>query len=242
MNTSKSVAELISRTTAAADALKGKRGAPEARELAERVASAARAHARSLAQGVRARSPAHPARVREQIAVLAAQRWRRGQWGEMVGVAVPAKYYRHPDLAALAAPLALKEQATATGLLPVESCEFDRKGRGTAVNVDLYGYCGGLLLAQVRTSIRRTTHGHLSIRKKYLLTDGLRAVEVPPARIKRAAAQDPALDAPLRALKSVLPPEWAARIDAPPLKLAVPRASMAVAYKVVEQCPDGRRQ
>lgn len=225
---------LISRLNAAADALKGRHGVVAARALAERVADAARQHARNLRPWGRARSADRPERVRAEIARLATQQWARGEYGQLVGVRVPPQWRNHPALRDLAAPITMLERATAAGLLPTEFSQFDRKGRGEQVVVDLYGYGYGMVLVQVRTSSRRSANGFLSVRKEYRLTDGCASIDVPPARIKRAAAQDPAPDAPIRALKPVLPPEWAAQIDAPAMKLAAPQGSIQGAFKVVE--------
>lgn len=226
---------LISRLNAAADALKGRPGVIAARALAERVANAARQHARNLRPWGSARAADRPERVRAEIARLAAQQWARGEYGQMVGVRVPPQWRNHPALRELAAPLAMLERATAAGLLPVEFSQFDRKGRGEQIAVDLYGFGFGLLLVQVRTSSRSSANGYLRVEKTYRLTDGCTAIEVPPTRIKRAAAQDSAIESPIRALKPVLPPEWAARIDAPAMKLAAPQGSIPMAFKVVEQ-------
>lgn len=230
---------LIDRVTANARALAGRPGVVAARALAERVTDAAHQHARNLRPWGGARSADRPARVRAEIERLSTQQWVRGEYGELGGVRVPPQWRNHPALRDLAAPLAMLERATAAGLLPTEFSQFDRKGRGEQVAVDLYGYGHNLLLVQVRTSERRYAAGYLRVVKEYRLTDGTTVIEVPPARIKRAATQDPAIDAPIRALKPVLPPEWAARIDAPAMKLAAPQGTVPIAFKVVEQRPDG---
>lgn len=235
----KSPQKLIDRLNAAAAALKGKRGVVEARALAERIEKRARAHARQMITAGYTREADHPEWVRSQIKQLSQQQWTRGEYRYLVGVRVPQHLRTHPALRELAAPLALRERAIAAKLLPAEYCRFDHKGRGSQVSVDLYGYGFDLLLVQVRTSERRSASGHLSVSKQYRLTDGCIVIDVPPARIKRAAAQDPAIDSPIRALKPILPPEWAARIDADPLKLTAPQGSLPEAFKVVEQRPDG---
>jgi hypothetical protein len=55
--------------------------------------------------------------------------------------------------------------------LPPEFCEFDRKKRGSSLNVDLYGYDPEQEVAvfQVRLAYRRSASNFLSTRKSYVL-------------------------------------------------------------------------
>src|SRR4051812_14429036 len=55
--------------------------------------------------------------------------------------------------------------------LPERRCEFDRKGRGDAVNWALYGYDAGQAVAivQCRQAVRRYRNGFLNLRKTYNL-------------------------------------------------------------------------
>lgn len=234
-------ATLLSRLDAAAATLSGKKGVIAARELATRIRAAAAQHAQQMRIARAARTPESIVATRRWIDAQSCQTWRRGPYEELGGVRLPKRFQNHPALKGLAAPLVLFERAQQT-VLPTPYAKFDRKGRGSTLSLDLYGFGWGLLLVQVRTTRRETANGFLAVRKDYLLTDGCTTVDVPPHRIKRAAAQDESPDSPIRALKPVLPAEWAARIDADPLKLAVPHlaaARLAEAFKVVEQREDG---
>lgn len=232
-------AALLSRLDAAAAALTGKKGAPAARALAARIRAAAYQHEQQLRMNRVVRSARTIAATRRRIEQWRSQTWQRGAHGELRGVQIPKRFWTHPALKALAAPLALFERAK-SHVLPEPYAAFDPKGRGTSLSLDLYGFGFGLLLVQVRTSRRRAPHGFLSIRKDYLLTDGCDCTVVQPARIKRAAAQDPRIESPIRALKLVLPPAWADRIEAEPLKCAMPITRYHEAYKVVEQKDTGQ--
>lgn len=178
-------------------------------------------------------------RVRQSIEDYKNSSWKRGEHQELVGVWIPERFRTHPALRDLAAPLTLFERAK-RAVLPQEYSRFDRKGRGSALNIDLYGIGWGLVLVQVRKTKRQSAKGFLSVQKDYILTDGCDTLDVPATRIKRAAAQDPCPDSPLRALKPVLPPEWAERIEANPLTLIGPKPqALGDVFKVVERRIDG---
>ena len=52
-----------------------------------------------------------------------------------------------------------------------EYCEFDKKGRGTALNHDLYGYDPdqGVAVVQARQAFRRHKNDYINVRKTYFL-------------------------------------------------------------------------
>lgn len=55
--------------------------------------------------------------------------------------------------------------------LPERFVEFDRAGRGDALNVDLYGHCPAqnVAIVQVRHAFRRARNHHMSTHKNYVL-------------------------------------------------------------------------
>lgn len=241
MNTNSKIAALIARVEAKATALAGRPGVTAARAKLARIRAAADNHNRQLAGNPRiARPTRHAERRRAEIEQLATTAtFVRGQYGEILYSArIPHDLRGHPSLRTLAAPAIALEHAMRAGILPEEFSDFDRKGRGSCLSVDVYGYGYGLLLVQVRRTSRRSANGYLKVAKEYVLTDGCESIEVPPARIKRAAKQDATIDSPIRALKPVLPAEWQARIDAPALKLAG-APGLAEAFKILEQRADG---
>lgn len=124
--------------------------------------------------------------------------------------------------------------------IPGPNYEFDNRGHGYAVNIDLYGYTeDGLVLAQVRrTEIRK----YRNTTVRYMVTDGVQTVEITGGRkalIKRAAKADPSPDSPLRIIKSLLPVEWQARISDEPIKLLSYRPKAWSAWKVFRLYSDG---
>jgi len=213
------IASLLARLTTAAEVLKGKKGAVEARALAQRVTAAAHQHMQQMRQLHDSRTVNKPERVRAEIKWLATQKWQRGAYAEATSVSVPRRLRNHPALRELAAPLVMLDLAITTGLIKKEFSDFNKHGTGKKVSVNVYGYGYNLLLVQIRTSSRYTKNGYLSVKIDYMMTDGCTSIKVPHSRIKRAVAQDPALDSPIRALKPVLPTEWAARIDSDAMKL-----------------------
>lgn len=227
-------ATLIARLDARAAELAGKKGAPAARALAQRITAYAVQHQRQMVVYRHTRSERSVLRTRQSIEDCKNASWKRGEHQELIGVRIPERFRTHPALRDLAAPLTLLERAKR--VLPQEYGRFDHKGRGSALNIDLYGAGWGLVLVQVRKTKRQSAKGFLSVSKEYVLTDGCDTLEVPATRIKRAAAQDPSPDSPLRALKPVLPPEWAERIDADPLTLIGPKPqALDHVFKVVER-------
>lgn len=74
-----------------------------------------------------------------------------------------------PEIAATAATL-LKELSESKQIQAVY-IDFDRKGRGSCLNYDLYGYDAerGLVVFQARQAYRARKNGYLSTRKTYAL-------------------------------------------------------------------------
>lgn len=218
----KSPSTLIKRLEENAEKLHGKKGVTEARALAQRIRSAAQQHDTQMHRCRNHRNiyGDAPARAREWIATWAACPWRRGEHQELevIGFIPYDRWLRHPDLKDFSENLKLIDKAKK--LFPEASYSFDYKGRGSAVSLDLYGVGFGLLLMQLRVSERRTANGFLSVRKRYFLTDGKEKIEVPPERIKRAAAKDPSPESTILALLPILPKEWADRINPEPIASA----------------------
>ncbi len=90
----------------------------------------------------------------------------------------------------------------------------ERKDIGGGVYRDLYGvdFTAGLCLMQIRFTFRQKKTHFLSIKKKYFVTDGIRAVEVPYYGIHKAARDYRTASAPLQAVAKHLPAEWAERL------------------------------
>lgn len=215
--------------------MEGKRGVVELRK--QRTALKA-AHAKHEAQ----MQPAdiglgewNKRYTREQIDRLAAASGnpRRDAYDALVMPNVPQRFAKHPRLQHLAWAARAKqiiEAAQDNDVLPDEFADFDSRGRGTCLNIDLYGYADGLALVQVRETT--VSKWGSSPRKSYYVTDGTRKVEVSKSKIRRAAQQLSELDAPLRAVKNELPEEWQARLGEQ-FKLKAPEAARWTAYKIV---------
>lgn len=151
---------------------------------------------------------------------------------------IAARYPTHPN----ARPFAGWTQANATlkaaiadGVIDAADADFDKKGRGTATNHDLYSYShdGTLILVQVRHA---TVNKYgTSVKIQYFVTDGDDAIEIEKgkANIKKAAQADPAIDSPLRFLRNQLKAEWRNKIDETPVKLAAPKVSQYTIYKIL---------
>lgn len=85
---------------------------------------------------------------------------RRGTYDEIITVSADGK--------SISPEAIMNDFAEA---LPEVFAEFDRKRRGTAVNVDLYGFDfeQGVVVIQARQSFRQYRNGFLNVRKNYFL-------------------------------------------------------------------------
>lgn len=195
-----------------------------------------------------ARPTYHAEETRKAIAWAAKGEYARGEYGQLtienraplVGwlptLSVLRTYPTHPALAHLKPYLTADEtlkRAFNAGLLPEPWADFDRKGRGKAVNYDLYGFAqdGALILVQQRIFERRK---YTNVTLRYYVTDGEAIVEIQngaKSLIKRAAATSTAPDITLRAVYGKLPADWQAHIDPTPVSYA---ATPATGYKLVE--------
>lgn len=148
------------------------------------------------------------------------------------------RYPTHPN----ARPFAAWCQAWRTlqaaiddGVIPEKDAAFDRKGRGTATNHDIYSYShdGTLILVQVRHAEVRKYGTNVKI--QYFVTDGDDCIEIVKGKnnIKRAAQTDPSPDSPLRFLRSQLKAEWQVKLSENPVKLTAPKATEYEVYKIL---------
>lgn len=151
---------------------------------------------------------------------------------------VAKRYSTHPN----ALPFAAWNRANATlsaalqdGLLPENEADFDRKGRGYAVNRDIYGYSndGTLILVQIRHAT--VTKYGTNVKVQYFVTDGDDCIEISKgkANIKKAAQADKSPDSPLRFVRSSLKAEWQAKINEVPVKLKAPKAAQFEIFKIL---------
>lgn len=152
--------------------------------------------------------------------------------------AAAARYPTHPNARRFAGwtqANATLRAAIADGVIENVDADFDKKGRGTATNHDLYSYTadGTLILVQVRHAI--VSKWGTSVKIQYFVTDGDDAIEITKgkANIKKAAQSDPAPDSPLRFLRPQLKAEWRLKIDETPVKLAAPKATEYTIYKIL---------
>lgn len=147
-------------------------------------------------------------------------------------------YPTHPN----ARPFAAWNQAKRTlraaiedGVIDGPDSEFDKKGRGTATNHDLYSYShdGTLILVQVRHAT--VSKYGTSVKIQYFVTDGDDSIEIVKGKsnIKKAAQADPSPDSPLRFLRSQVKAEWRNKIDEKPVKLQGPKAAEYTIYKIL---------
>lgn len=84
----------------------------------------------------------------------------RGQWSEIIRFTRGAETIHAKDVVKLFAPA-----------LPATYVEFDKKGRGDALNTDLYGYdpIERVAVIQARHAFRRHKNGFMNVRKTYFL-------------------------------------------------------------------------
>jgi hypothetical protein len=147
---------------------------------------------------------------------------------------IPAHALHHPKLATVRDVLAAWRLVDRCDELPTPGARWDKKGRGVAVNHDLYGFVPGLALVQVRR-FERDKYTNVTLR--YFVTDGVDAIEISNGKkslIKRAASLDPAPASPLRALRNQLPPNWQSLIDGDAPKFpAPPKGETRTTYKIV---------
>jgi hypothetical protein len=212
------------------DAAEGKRGVIALREKLEILVGTHRRHTLNLHdQDLREpRSHDHAEHVRKMISDA---KWHRDIYGALIAPRLPASTLKHPDLQEFHEAAHILQCAKAADLLPSEYQDWDSKGRGDGVSVDLYAYVPDLVLVQVRRVERRFKKYHLSMTKSYHVTDGERVVEVSKAKIRKAA-QDVSADTPLRAVKSELPIEWQDLIGEP-FKLQAPTKAEMTVYKLL---------
>lgn len=127
------------------------------------------------------------------------------------------------------------QSAIKDGVIEAADADFDKKGRGTATNHDLYAYShdGTLILVQVRHAT--VSKYGTSVKIQYFITDGDDAIEIEKGKsnIKKAAQADPAPDSPLRFLRNQLKAEWRNKIDEKPVKLQAPKATEYIIYKIL---------
>lgn len=221
-------------------AMEGKRGVVALRQQRDAIRNLHARHEQNLKEHHEARDDLQIKNTRNTIERLASTKISRDYYDAIVYPNVPERLATHPRLSHLAWASSAKhiiETAQDNKVLPNEYANFDRKGRGDCLNIDLYGYAEGLVLVQVR----RTTVSKYgsSPRKSYFVTDGKNAIEVSKSKIRRAAQQLKDLDAPMRAVKDELPGEWAVRLG-DKLKLAAPVASKSTGYKIVVRAANGK--
>lgn len=144
----------------------------------------------------------------------------------------------HPN----ALPFAAWNQAWRTlnaaiddGVIPEKDAAFDKKGRGTATNHDMYSYShdGTLILVQVRHA--EVSKYGTNVKIQYYVTDGDDCIEIVKGKgnIKRAAQTDPSPDSPLRFLRSQLKAEWQVKLSENPVRLTAPKATEYEVYKIL---------
>ena len=194
------------------------------------------------------RNEYHYARTLETIAKLSAYVVTRGGYGEIVVPDLPSRLMNHPQLKSAArickaAAVMNRAIAEADGLSE-NMADFDRKGRGTAINHSLYAVSADdeIVLVQEREYTANKYGG--SVKIDYFVTNGDIAVRVPDnvkALIKRAAAADPSADSPLRAIAKHLPADFAAHIGGEPVKFSAPMTQETTVYKIVARV-DGELQ
>lgn len=158
--------------------------------------------------------------------------------GANVSLSIAKRTRTHPNIRPFSGYLQALDTlagAIADGVIEDTDASFDRKGRGSATNHDLYSYSsdGTLILVQVRHA--KVTKYGTSVKIQYFVTDGDDAVEIVKGKsnIKKAAQADPSPDSPLRFLRNQLKAEWRNKIDEKPVKLAAPKVSEYTIYKIL---------
>ncbi len=152
---------------------------------------------------------------REEIAAFLSsdtQILMRGDYGELLLTAEAKRWYwtlrNHPVFATWTSAQKVVETATTNGLLPKQYQDWDDKGRGNGVSVDIYGYKAGLVLVQIRRVERRTKNGYLNVHKRYVVTDGTEIMEVSAQAVRRSIKADDGVATPLHAVVKTLPAGW----------------------------------
>lgn len=162
----------------------------------------------------------------------------RDVWNGRLAELLSKQHPTHPN----ALPFAAWNQAHRTlqaaiddGVIPEQDAEFDKKGRGTATNHDMYGYSqdGALILVQVRQGV--VSKYGTNVKIQYFVTDGDDCIEIVKgkANIKKAAQSDPSPDSPLRFLRSQLKAEWQVKLSENPVKFTAPKATEYEVYKIL---------
>lgn len=201
-------------------------------------------------QNASGRSESHVWQVNETLKDFANARVGRGYYDELVfrlsSVYVNSRYAMsianrcatHPNIKPFAGYMQALDTlagAIADGVIEAADASFDKKGRGTATNHDLYSYShdGTLILVQVRHA--EVTKYGTSVKIQYFVTDGDDAIEIVKGKsnIKKAAQADPSPDSPLRFVRSQLKAEWRNKIDEKPVKLPAPKVSEYAIYKIM---------
>jgi hypothetical protein len=215
----------------------GRRGNPARRAAICAIARVHEQHMRNLHAQDRAapRAAWHAKHVRESIR---AAQWQRGAYGELLLPWIVSE--THPALAEFVEARTILHKATDRGLLPRSYQDWDSKGRGSGVSVDLYGYTSGLVLVQVREVSRRCKGYYLSVRKTYYITDGETRIEAPKFTTRKAATADQSADATLRAARPYLAQEWQDRISDVPVKWQGKHApELTTVFKALDRWADG---
>jgi hypothetical protein len=180
---------------------------------------------------------------RESIRRYATATLVRGEYNELLLATgtkrtarpiVAERVIGHPALATVREVFAAWRLVDRCAKMPARGADWDKKGRGVAINHDLYGFVPGLALVQVRR-FERDKYTNVTLR--YFVTDGVDAIEIGNGKksvIKRAAALYPSPSGPLRALRAALPGHWQALIDGDAPKFpAPPKNETRTTYKIV---------
>jgi hypothetical protein len=88
--------------------------------------------------------------------------------GEASDIVIRGRYDQILSIGGVSAAIILARFEDA---LPAKRCQFDRKGRGDALSVDLYGFDSdqGVAIVQIRQAFRQRPTHFLSLRKTYAL-------------------------------------------------------------------------
>lgn len=215
----KNILEKIASLTAEVEENRGKRGNPERRaelavlssELMRKDKIRAEIRAKSYFTTRGGRSELQASSVRAIIEIAARINIKRGFFAE---IEIPfqiervREYKNHPSLKRFK-PLFMALETEIH--LPEKRAEFDAKGRGYAVNRDLYGFTadGKCAIWQVRTWNKKYTHGFANTSREYWVATEHEAHLLPQEAAavvrKAAAAENAEFDAPLVAVRDFLP-------------------------------------